>query len=143
MKLTSMRLPFFIALCFVFFSCKKETDKSPSLIEGTWYKVKIETRQGSDDFVIQNAACQLDDVEEYTADQKWTMYDGPNQCNAGTGITRGTWRLTAGNSKIIYTYDGYSGEYESTVQELTDSKLVVIFSAGDLNNTQYRYTFEK
>lgn len=88
-------------------------------------------------------SCQLDDTEEYTSDGNWTAYEGPNQCNAGTGIVRGTWRLTAGGSKVIYTYSGYSVEYESNVDQLGVTSMVLVHAVGETHNTQVKITYTK
>lgn len=123
--------------------CKKEDENNISPIVGTWHVVAYETRAGNANWTTSVGTCRLDDIEEYEANGRWTLYDGTDQCEAGTGITRGTWELRASNTKIVYTYDAFDGEYESTVEELSDSRLVISWSAGDLDNTQYRLTFRK
>lgn len=132
-----------LSLVVILSSCSKDDDTSSSKINGTWEVVSYETRQGNLEWEASSEICRLDDVEEYESNGDWTKYDGTNQCSAGTGITTGTWKLKANNTKIVYTYDDYSGEYESTVEQLTDNIMVISWSAGDLNNTQYRVTYSK
>src|SRR5690554_3153271 len=129
----------------VFISCEKNTDDNTeeSPIVGTWNVVNYESRIGNGDWSFIGEDCRLDDVEEYESNGRWAFYDGTNQCEAGTGIMAGTWKLKASNTKIVYTYDGYSGEYESTVEELTENSLILSWSTGDINNTQYRTTYKK
>jgi len=125
-------------------SCNKdETEAVQSPLIGTWQVITYETRQGSGSWQNANQPCRLDDTEEYASNGKWTKYDGTNQCASGTGITLGTWELRANNTKIVYTYDGAPGEYESTVELLNEETLVVSFSSGDLNNTQFKVTYSK
>lgn len=124
-----------------FSGCDKEEDVEP--IVGTWQKTKVEQSTNGGSWTNSTKSCQLDDTEEYASGGKWTAYDGPNQCSAGTGIITGTWRLAAGGTKIIYTYSGFSGEYESTVDLLDGSNLVIIHAVGDNDNTQIKTTYIK
>jgi hypothetical protein len=120
--------------------CKKD-DKS--LIEGTWFRVKLEERTGNNQWQVNSQSCKLDDVEVYEKGGGWTFYAGPNQCSPGTGVIAGTWELRASDTKVVFTYDNAVGEYESTVEVLTEESLVLTNSAGDLSNTQYRSTYTK
>jgi hypothetical protein len=120
--------------------CKKD---EADLIEGTWHQVKIEQRTNANPWQDNALTCNLDDTETFEKDGKWTLYDGLNQCQPGTGIRTGTWRLTASDTKVIFTYTGVSGEYESTVETLTENNLVLSHSSGDQNNTQFRNTYTK
>lgn len=124
----------------VFFGCKKKEER---FIEGTWKRTKIEMRLGTSSWEDITESCNLDDTEEYTESGNWSYYDGTNQCNSGTGIMTGTWEFAADNSKVIYTYTGISGEYESTIETIEKKKLVLTHSSGDLLGTQYKYTYEK
>lgn len=141
MKTTkSLTLLVVLTISSLFFGCKKKEER---FIEGTWKRVKIESRVGSSSWQDVTEACNLDDTEEYTESGNWTFYDGTNQCNAGTGIMTGTWEFAADNSKIIYKYTGIPGEYESTIESIEKKKLVLTFSSGDLEGTQFKYTYEK
>lgn len=138
------KLTLLVLVSLLFIACDKDTDDSAiSPIIGTWEITNYETRIGNDSWKPVGEDCKLDDTEEYESNGRWTLYDGVNQCEAGTGITQGTWKLKASNTKIVYTYDGYSGEYESTVEELTENSLILSWSTGDINNTQYRTTYKK
>ena len=112
---------------------------------GTWHQTMSEGRVGSGTWsAVDDVSCRTDNVEEYDADGGWVMYDGTVQCGAGgTGIIRGTWRLAAGDTKVIYTYQGAAGEYESTIELLSDSDLILTQSTGTLSGEQTRNTYEK
>lgn len=138
-------LKFLLILTFAaFISCSEdEENNTKSEIVGTWQVTSYETRQGSGNWQDAGQACRLDDTEEYESNGQWTKYDGTNQCASGTGITTGTWKLEANDTKVVYTYDGVPGEYESTVELLSEGSLIVSFSTGDVANTQYRVTYVK
>ncbi len=141
MKSTNLRsLLLVLVVATVFFGCKK---KEARFIEGTWKRTKIEMRLGSNPWEEITESCNLDDTEEYTESGNWSYYDGTNQCNPGSGIMTGTWKFAADNTKIIYTYTGIDGEYESTIESIEKKKLVLTYSSGDLLGTQYKYTYEK
>jgi hypothetical protein len=113
-------------------------------IMGTWKQTNSESRIGTAPWqVAGDVACRADNTEEYASDGSWTLYDGTNQCGSGTGIVRGTWRLEAADTKVIYTYAQYSGEYEATIEQLTDRDLVLSHSTGDVAGTQTRSTYVK
>lgn len=124
--------------------CSDEGDDSAagkSPLVGTWALTTAETRIDTGPW-MPGDACRTDNTEEYGANGDWTLYDGPLQCGSGdTGIRRGNWRVTAGGTKIVYTYDGISGEYESTIESLTENSLILSFSSG--GSGQSRYTFQK
>lgn len=123
--------------------CKKSEDSKQSPLIGSWKKTKIESKTSTTNWVTDTRTCYNDDVEEYSDGGAWTSYDGTKQCSAGTGIIKGTWKLAAGDTKIIYTYQGYTGEYESTIESLTENSLVLTQSTGDVKNTQVRTTYQK
>lgn len=124
-------------------SCKKDKEEEKPIV-GTWKVISHETRQGNEvTWQPAGEPCKLDNTEVYEADGKWTLYEGTKQCSQGTGVMKGTWKLAASDTKVVYTYDGVSGEYESSVEELNANKLVLTNSAGDLNNTQYRTVYTK
>jgi hypothetical protein len=127
------------------FSCEKSKDpSSESPIVGTWKIVAYESRQNSSPtWSDAGEPCKLDDTEEYSANGNWVRYDGNYQCGGSTGVVRGRWALRASNTKVVYTYDDFAGEYESTVDELSASTLVLSWAAGDINGTQYRATYRK
>ncbi len=141
MKKTIQTLFLTFSMALLVTSCKKEKDESP--IVGSWQITKIETRITGQNWQNLGQPCRHDDVEEYQSNGKWTYYDGANQCEPGSGILRGTWKLAANDTKVVFTYEGASGEYDKNVESLTESSMVLLHNAGDLNNTQYRYTFTK
>jgi hypothetical protein len=141
-----MKIKLFTLLSLVvlfFAACKKDKKEEQSPLIGSWKKVKIESKTSTTNWVTDNRTCYDDDVEEYSDGGAWASYDGTKQCSAGTGIIKGTWKLAVNNTKIIYTYQGYTGEYESTVETLTATSLVLTQSTGDVKNTQVRTTYQK
>lgn len=123
--------------------CKKDKEEEKSQLVGSWKKTKIESKTSTTNWVTDTRTCYNDDVEEYSDGGAWASYDGTKQCSAGTGIIKGTWKLAAGDTKIIYTYQGITGEYESTIETLTATSLVLTQSTGDVRNTQIRTTYQK
>ncbi|MDV6170100.1 lipocalin family protein [Flavobacterium sp. DG1-102-2] len=129
----------------LFVSCQDDdSDKggSGNSIVGVWQKTKEETRLGSGTWQAVTEDCDLDDTEEYKSDGSWTFYPGTVTCGSAA-VLNGTWKLRANDTKVLFTYDGVDGAYESTLEELTDSKLVLTHSAGDVEDTQYRDTYKR
>lgn len=125
--------------------CSGDDSKEPvkkSKIVGLWAKTKEETRVGSSAWHETTEDCDLDDIEEFEADGDWTLYPGTITCGTAAVIS-GDWSLRANDTKVVFTYDDFEGEFESTIVELTDSKMVLTHSAGDLDDTQYRDTYIK
>lgn len=138
MKTYLFLLLFFSGLMFT--SCSKEEHA----IVGSWKVIAYETRSNtSPNWEASSETCRLDDTEQYDADGRWTRYDGTNQCSAGTGILKGTYTIQANNTKIIYQYDDFEGEYESTIESLTNDEFVISWSAGTTDNLQFRATFKR
>lgn len=136
---------FFLSIT-LFFSCS-DPDEDVSPIQGSWNLVAwdIKTENPPSDWSPKGEDCRLDDIEEYQPNGTWVKYDGSHQCAGGNGIGiyRGTWRLTANNSKVIYTYAEAQGEYESTVETLTATTMVLTFASGTVDGTQNRVTYTK
>ena len=128
-------------------ACSSEPAASsePSPIVGAWTQTKSEERIGTADWAVaKDAACRTDNTEEYGAGGDFTLYDGTIRCGSGgTGISKGTWRLTAANTTLIFTYAGASGEYVSTVDSLTATDMVLTFATGETNGQQIRSTYRK
>lgn len=137
------RLVVFAVCISLFTACSKKEDGAAPPIVGTWKKTLVEKKTNTAAWAVDPRPCQLDDIEEYSQSGSWVLYDGPNQCSPGTGIMNGTWRLAAGDGKVIFTFSGVPGEYESTVVSLSSSQMILLQSAGDVNNTQYRFTYTK
>ena len=121
---------------------------STSPVVGTWGRVKSETRVGTDAWADdKNSACLADEMEVYHADGTFESHSGTIRCSAGTtvdtGILRGTWRLTANDTKIVYTYVGFKGEYDATIERLEGTQMTRNWSTLDTKNTQMRVTFAK
>ncbi len=139
-----MKKLLYLLIIPLLFSCEKENKAPESPIVGTWKITAYQIRSNSSPtWIDAGEPCKLDDTEEYFANGKWIRYDGNHQCTTGTGVVTGTWRLAAASTKIVYTYDIAPGEYESTVEQLSSTRLVLSWSAGDANGTQYRATYTK
>lgn len=145
MKMHKLYLIVTLTLAFVATSCSKDDDSSSSTknnLQTSWIKDKVETRTNDGAWQDITTSCNLDDVEEYESNSDWTLYPGTNLCNSES-VTTGSWSLRANNTKIIYTYDGISGEYESSIETITENVLILTQNVGDLNNTQFRFTYSK
>lgn len=144
MKQSIIYLSFFFIL--IFFSCS-DSEKENSPIVGSWNLIsyEIKTENPPTEWRPLGESCRLDDIEEYNEDGTWTRYDGTNQCGGGNciGIYNGTWKFVANNSKVIFTYQGVPGEYESTVETLNGNTLVLSFSSGTTDGRQNRVTYSK
>jgi len=105
----------------------------------------FQTRTSGADWAdIDDLPCRLDNTEEFGADGKWALYEGNTRCGqGGTGVLRGQWRLEASDTKIIFTYDDYGGEYESTIEKLTETELVYTESTGATDGSQNRKSYTK
>jgi len=132
-----------ISLCIIFTSCMNDEDIYHKNLTGSWQKELIETRISGQAWTQDERDCWRDDMEEFSGNGIWRLYDGTMQCSPGSGITSGTWTLASEGKKIIFTYDAFSGEYESTVESLSDKTLILSHGAGDMGGTQYRTTYSK
>ena len=132
-----------IVALFLFSGCRKEDQRPENKLLGTWQKVKLESKTNTTDWKVLSQPCQLDDLEEYRPSGDWTLFSGAAQCSPGNGVLRGTWKQAADGSKLIYTYEGAGGEYESTLAELTDDQMVLVQSTGQTNGQQIRFTYER
>jgi hypothetical protein len=126
-------------------SCSKDDDTSSSVqknLQKSWTKDKVERRINDGAWQDITVSCNLDDIEEYQSNSDWTLFPGTNTCDSES-VTTGSWSLRANDTKIIYTYDSFSGEYESTIETITENVLILTQNTGDLNNTQFRFTYSK
>ncbi|MCF8448835.1 MAG: hypothetical protein K9G49_03095 [Taibaiella sp.] len=139
-KIARITVPFLLLATLI--GCKKE-EKEQNKLVGSWSKIKMEVKTTTTDWQIVNEPCQLDNVEEYKGDGNYAIYVGTVQCSPGESGIYGTWKQVANNTKIIYTYSGVSGEYESNIEELTASRLVTTHATGNLAGEQYRETYQK
>lgn len=145
MKIQKLHFIATLILALVATSCSKDDDSGSSVkknLEASWTKDKVETRINDGSWQNITATCNLDDVEEYQSNNDWTLYPGTNLCNSES-VTTGSWSLRANDTKIIYTYDGFSGEYESSIETITENVLILTQNVGDLNNTQFRFSYSK
>lgn len=143
MKKLSFTLLCLMAASILLVTGCRDDEETPDPIVGTWQKSKVEKSTNGGSWTDTTAPCELDDTEEYSSNGEWTLYSGPNQCSAGTGVVRGTWRVAANRTKVVYTYDDVPGEYESTLDHLSGNELVIIHAVGDVANTQYKTTYVK
>lgn len=144
-----MKKIFVFILALVFISCSEDPvennySETEQKLIGSWEVIKYEESldgiNWSDD---PNNYCVIDDVWEFTENNVMNYYDGAVLCNnsSGTQIEKGTWKLTANETKIIFTYDGHPGEYESTIESLTETELVLVNAVGDIYGTISKKTF--
>lgn len=136
--------PLMLFICMaVLLGCKKEPT-AQELLTGTWIKTKEESKTTNSDWQATNEACDLDDTEEFSADGKWALYLGNQLCSGQSGtVVRGNYLLAASDTKIIFTYTGISGEYESTIESISSNQLVLSFATGLSNGTIVRTTYNK
>lgn len=113
-------------------------------IVGTWQQTSSEDRVGANDWAPSaTAECRLGSTEEYEADGTWTLF-GTRKCEgSGSGVRKGTWQFAANKTKIIYTYEGISGEYASTIETLNETELVLTKFVGDVAGTETRAIYRK
>lgn len=127
-------------------TCSKDGDSDSITrknLAGSWQKEKVETRVKDDPWSDITQDCNLDDIEDYASNGNWTLYLGSLRCESGLSVRKGNWTLKANDTKIIYTYDDLQGEYEKDIEVISENLLIVTHNAGDLDNTQFRYTFKK
>lgn len=125
--------------------CSGDDNKEPvnnSKIVGVWTKTKEESKEGTAAWKETTEDCDLDDTEEFKADGDWALYPGTVTCGSAS-VINGSWSLRANDTKVVFTYDGFDDEFESTIVELTETKMVLTHSSGDVNDTQYRDTYVK
>ena len=138
-----LRLLMLLLSISILLGCKKEPT-AQELLTGTWLKTKEESKTNSSDWQQSSEACDLDDTEEFTADGKWALYLGNQLCSGQSGsVVRGSYLLDASDTKIIFTYTGISGEYESTIESISSNQLVLSFATGLSNGTVVRTTYTK
>jgi hypothetical protein len=119
--------------------------KDDPQIVGAWKVINYESRTTTPatDW-YRGEECRFDNVEEFLKDGTYTLYDGTQKCGTNSGgITKGTWRLAANNQKVILTYEGVLGEYETTIEEINESTMVLSFASGTLNGLQNRVTYSR
>lgn len=114
------------------------------MLVGVWNLNNSESRFGTEPWMTaDDVDCRIDNTEEFEADGSWTLYDGTNPCGSGLTILTGRWRLAAGDSKILFSYDDVSGEYEQDIELLTELSLVRTFATGLTNGKQTRNSYDK
>ncbi len=135
------RITLFLGTLLILISCSKE--KQQRLLTGTWvisnYEVKSDL---SPQWTQSTESCHFDNVEEFDKDGDYTLYDGTDMCNSSE-IIYGTWELAASNTKIIFTYDFASGEYESDIVKLTKDEMILTWGSGLSTGEQFRATYYK
>ncbi|CAM3992402.1 hypothetical protein FLAN108750_03570 [Flavobacterium antarcticum] len=148
MKKQQLFLGFILITLLSLLSCSNEEDAvsvstTKKNLIGSWTKAKVEKRTNEGQWTDITENCNLDDVEEYASNSNWTFYLGTLRCESGAPVLKGSWNLAANDTKIIYEYDDYEGQYEKSIETITENVLIVTHSANDLANSQYRYTFNK
>lgn len=136
----------FLSISFLS-SCSSDDDstsyqsETASKLIGSWKRTSIESNNGNG-WTDITQTCDLDDIEEFSNDGTYIYYPGTNTCNSSL-VEYGTWRLAASDSRIVFTYDGYDGEYESSNVTINEGYLEITHSVGDTSNTQIKKKYSK
>jgi hypothetical protein len=144
---TKILLLAFLSLTII--SCDKEEEEKAlsekaQLLIGSWKKTKIESKKPNQNWENITRDCDVDDIEEFKNNGKYTLYPGSSLCEGQSNvISSGTWKFGANESVIIFTYDGYEGEYESVIESLSSTSLVVKFATGLTDGSERRTTYVK
>lgn len=138
----------FAFISIVLFSCEKEDEVKQSETEqkliGSWNRTKIESRKPNEEWQDITKNCDKDDVEEFQSSGKYVLYPGTALCNDQDGLlSTGTWRTASNDTKIIFTYDEYEGEYESSIESISSTTLVLKHATGLEDQSEIRKTYTK
>jgi len=93
--------------------------------------------------VQDSNGCYKDDVELYQNNGYWSLDGGKYQCTPGMGIISGAWSLSGDGKRITFTYQEQEGEYYSSIEHLSEERLVLSRFANDLDNTEFRSSYTK
>lgn len=135
-----------INIFFILFlvSCSDSTEEDLPVIVGSWEVVNEEIKYPDSSWETSSEDCRFDNIEEFKPDGTHILYDGTYECGeSGTAIAYGTWRLAANNSQVVFTYDGYAGEYPKTIEELDENTLILSWDTGATSGLQLRQTLLK
>lgn len=132
----------------VILACDKEEEPKKSEIEqqliGAWTESKIEELGEAGNWIDFTRPCDLDDVSEFLPSGKYALYQGVNICEGGDHtVLNGAWRLGSNDTKIIFTYEAYSGEYERSIESFTATQMVLKHATGETVSRQIRTTYVK
>lgn len=134
----------FVALISLF-GCKKEDETKKDILtnKGIWEIEEWVFRNDN----IQNWSstfydvdCSLDDVWEFR-NSSIQQYSGSILCSGQSGTLDDSWpyRLTANDTKMIITINGF--EFEYNILELNENIMILDYSVGDVYNSIGRITF--
>jgi hypothetical protein len=147
MKKIKLFASLILTISILTISCTKDEESISTAkknLTGSWLKTNVEKRVGEGSWADITKDCELDDIEEYASNGNWTFFLGTNRCfSSVTSIYTGTWQLRTNDTKIIFTYVDAVGNYEKSIETLTDKLLIITHNSNDLNNSQFRYTFSK
>ncbi len=115
-----MRIFIFISLTTLFLSCHKKNER---LLETSWKLNKEEFSHMGADFVVEEPDCGTDNIWYFKSGGEFVISQGIELCGNGMP-TEGTWRLEEDEKTIVFTYDGFVGEYFTEIIELTRNTLV-------------------
>ncbi len=140
-----MKTFYFLALAalLLFSGCRKESPQPTNKLIGSWLRVKVEYKDAENIWQDVHLPCLTADTEEYRANGVWFVAIGDSPCGPGTDTHEGKWRLEADGTKIIYSNNAASGEFEATVEVLTDNQLVLIRNVNSAGPQQHRTTYQR
>lgn len=134
---------FFLLVISLLISCSDSQEDLP-IIVGSWEVIKEEVKYPDSEWETSDQECRFDNTEEFEEDGTHILYDGTFDCGeSGTGIEYGSWRLAADDTQVIFTYDGYAGEYPKTIEELNPDQMILSYDTGLVSGMQVRTTYSK
>lgn len=119
-----------------FVSCDKDNVEVNSngkrLVEiGEWKLVTLKVGPSE----IPLDPCKTDNVFTFGESNQFTMDEGPTKCDAGDEqMQTGEWLLASDDTTLTLTLDGTTKL--TRIVELTDTKLILIYSVGPLDYTE-------
>ena len=115
---------------------------------GIWDVTNFEQRQGSNaPWEQPDDLCSLDDKWEFTPSSTFMLFPGSDFCEGDGNDTpdfAGTFSLMANDTVISLLLAEFNNfEVRYAIQSVTDTRLVITFGVGDLNDTEGRITMGK
>jgi len=142
MKLINLLI--MLSMLCIFSSCDKDDEEGESSpIVGTWQVVNYERKTGVNGpwSVVSDLSCRMQERQTYGQSGQFSQVSGA--CSGSTAGISGTWKLSADQKSITYTYTNYSGEYVRTVEKLNDSELVISWDSGTTTGAYFRASYRK
>ncbi len=114
-------------------ACKKESapnnfDKLTNGDSRSWKLTSLVEADGTD----RSYSCLTDNVVTFSRSGTFMYYVTENKCSSREEDYTGKWTLDGNETLLVMYYDQLGGNDNSLISELTDSKLVVVSSDGDV-----------